>query len=226
MELETTLLDRSFTNWLFFAHAQDLIGWESGGARDLIGGLPPPPPGGGRAAQEDALAKYGGIQGLVLTFAEGLTDESIPDPGSGAQKVPYKARDYESPISGRTMLWAEPQRFGVVRLHLIVDPGKYACIEYKEKGELRSSWRPGEPGAPGGSWSEDLEDLPKSLEGEAVFVVTTTKTGARLEINVTDVDDDPDCEDEEEESEPEPCPIELACPPSEYYNWENWELAD
>jgi hypothetical protein len=213
-ELDNTLLDRTLENWLFFAHAQDLVGWESGGIRDLIRGLPPPPPRSGRAAQEDALAGYDGIDGLLLTFAEGLTDESIPDPGSGARTVPYEAPAYETPISGRTMLWAEPQRFGEVRLHLVVDPGKYACVEYKEQGELRSSWRTGEPGAPGGSWSEDLPD---SLDGEAVFVVTTTEKGALLEIDVTDVDDDPECEDEEDGgSAAHPCPLDY-CEPSDFY---------
>jgi hypothetical protein len=117
-------------------------------------------------------------------------------------------------ISGRTVLWEEPQRFGVVRLHLVVDPGEYACVEYQEEGELRSSWRNGAPGKPGGSWSNDL---PESLQGEAVFVVTTTEEGATFSVEVTDVDDDPECEDEEEESEDEPCPIELGCSPSEYY---------
>jgi hypothetical protein len=216
-ELHTTLLDRSWTNWPFFAHAQEAT------ALDLIRSLPPPPSGGGRAAQEDALAEYEGIDRLFHKFAEGLTDESIPDPESFGETVPYDARAHTVPISQPTVVWNDPKRFGVVRMYFVVDPGKYACIEYKEEGELRSSWRTGEPGAPGGSWSEDL---PKSLDGEAVFVVTATETGAEFTAKVTDVDDDPDCEEEEEESEPEPCPIELECPPSEYYNWENWELAD
>ncbi len=204
VELETTLLDRSYENWLFFAHAQEPI------ALPLIRHLPS---GGGRAAQENALAGYEGIDLLFHTFAEGLTDESIPDPESPGETVWFEARAYEAPISGRTMLWAEPQRFGVVRLHLVVDPGKYACVEYKEKGELRSSWRTGKPGWPGGSWSTDL---PESFDGEAVFVVTAIKKGALLEIDVTDVDDDPECEDEEDGgSAPEPCPLD--CPPSEYY---------
>ncbi len=208
VELQTTLLDRNQENWLFFEHTEDLIGFELDGNLDLISSLSS---SGGRAAQEDALAAYDGIERMVQTFAEGLTDENIPDSGGGT--VPYEARADEVPISGRTVIWAEPQRFGVERLHLIVDPGKYACVEYDEKGELRSSWRTGEPGAPGGSWSSDL---PESFDGEAVFVVTTTEKGALLEIDVTDVDDDPECEDEEDEvPTPEPCPFD--CPPSDYY---------
>jgi hypothetical protein len=212
VELETTLLDRSHTNWLFFEHAQDLFGWEFDPALELIERLPPPPKGGGRAQQEDALAKYDGIERLIHTFAQGLTDENIPDSGGGP--VPYEVRAHTVPISGRTVVWEEPQRFGVVRLHLVVDPGKYACLEYEQDGELRSSWRNGAPGRPGGSWSNDL---PESLQGEAVFVVTTTEEGAVFTVEVTDVDDDPECEDEEDESEPTPCPIEIGCPPSEYY---------
>ncbi len=204
VELETTLLDRSFENWVFFAHARESI------ALPLIRQLPS---GGGRAAQENALAGYEGIDLLFHTFAEGLTDESIPDPDRD-QAIWFKARAHEVPISGRTVIWAEPQRFGVERLQLVVDPGKYACIEYDEKGELRSSWRTGKPGWPGGSWSTDL---PKSLQGEAVFVVTATEKGALLEIDVTDVDDDPECEDDEDGgSAPEPCPLDY-CEPSGYY---------
>jgi len=203
VELETTLLDRDVTNWLFFEHADEFI------TLGLIWSLPSD---GGRAKQEDALAGYDGIERLIHTFAEGLTDENIPDSGGGT--VPYKVRADTVPISGRTVVWEEPQRFGVVRLHLVVDPGKYACVEYEEEGELRSSWRAGKPGKPGGSWSGDL---PESLQGEAVFVVTTTEEGAAFTVEVTDVDDDPECEDEEDESEPEPCPIEIGCPPSDYY---------
>jgi hypothetical protein len=211
VELETTLLDHTLENWLFFAHAQDLVGWDSGGIRDLVRGLPPPPLGGGRAVQEDALAAYQGMDRMLHTFAEGLTDEDIPDSGGGT--VPYKARAHTLAVSGRTVVWAEPLRLGVERLHLIVDPGKYACVEYDKQGELRSSWRPGKPGPPGGSWSEDL---PKSFDGEAVFVVTTTEKGALLEIDVTDVDDDPECEDEEDEgSVPAQLPIGC-CGPSDF----------
>ena len=111
------------------------------------------------------------------------------------------------------MVLDDPPRFGVVRLHLVVDPGKYACVEYEENGELRSSWRSGTPGSSGGSWSDDL---PESLQGEAVFVVTTTEKGAAFTVSVTDVDDEPECEDEEDE-EPVPTPCPLDCPPSEYY---------
>jgi hypothetical protein len=214
VELQTTLLDRSFTNWLFFEHTEDIIGFEADGNLDLISSLSS---SGSRAAQENALAAYMGIERMVQTFAEGLTDEDIRDSGEdigGPGPVPYKVRADTAPISGRAMFWAEPQRFGVERLHFVVDPGKYACVEYKETGELRSSWRTGKYGKPGGSWSSDL---PESLEGEAVFVVTATEKDAKLEINVTDVDDDPECEDEEDGgSAGHPCPIDY-CKPSAHY---------
>ena len=209
VELETTLLDRDSTNWLFFEHANEFIGFELDGNFDLIKSLPS---GGGRAKQEDALAAYDGIERMLHTFAQGLTEFNIPDSGGG--QVPYEVRADTVAISGPIVLLEDPQRFGVVRLHLVVDPGKYACVEYEPDGELRSSWRTGKPGAPGGSWSNDL---PESLQREAVFVVTTTEEGAAFTVSVTDVDDDPECEDEEDESEPTPCPIELGCRPSDYY---------
>lgn len=205
-ELATTLFDRSYSNAVFFQHLQNFVG--NDGVFDVVRNLPT---SGGRPQQEDDLAAYGGIEPLLHTFAQGLTDADIADSGGGS--VPYDALADAIPISGPIVLLDDPPRFGVVRLHLVVDPGKYACVEYEENGELRSSWRTGEPGSSGGSWSDDL---PESLEGEAVFVVTTTEKGSTFTVSVTDVDDEPECEDEEDEgSVPTPCPLE--CPPSEYY---------
>ena len=112
------------------------------------------------------------------------------------------------------MILDEPKRFGLVRLHLIVDPGKYACIEYDWDGELLASWRDGDPGSPGGSWSEDL---PATLQNDTIFVVTTTEDGATFGIEVLDVDDDEDCQEDPEEDKPIPTLCPLECPPSEYY---------
>ena len=201
-ELATTLFDRSYSNSVFFQHLQNFVG--NDGIFDIVRGLPT---SGGRPDQEDGLAAYGGIEPLLHTFAEGLTDEDIADSGGGL--IPYDARADTIPISGPITVLDDPLRFGVVRLHLVVDPGKFACVEYEENGELRSSWRSGEPGSSGGSWSGDL---PESLQGEAVFVVTTTEKGAAFTVSVIDVDDDPECK---EDDEPSSGTCELECPPSE-----------
>ncbi|MCH8814690.1 MAG: hypothetical protein IH957_06255 [Chloroflexi bacterium] len=203
-ELQTTLFERAYTNSVFFQYLENTIG--SGGIFALVRSLPT---SGGQGDQVDKLAQFGGIEELYHDFVKAMTDEAVVDTGGGTIK--YDVRADKIPISGRTVILEDPKRFGVVRLHLVVDP-KYACIEYDENGELRSSWRDGEPGSPPGSWSNDLPD---PLQGEAVFVVTATEDGATFTIEVTDVDDDdPECEEEEED--PDDCEIDF-CEPSDYY---------
>jgi len=209
-ELGTTLLERSHTNWLFFEHSDDFV--QPPGNIAMIKTMPT---SGGRSAQEDALAGVGGIKGLLETCVQGLSDEDIPDSGGGF--VSYDVPVDEAPISGPTVLFAEPQRFGVERLHVEVDPGKTACVEYEQTGDPLASWRTGASGE-SGSWSGDLPDR---LEGEAVFVVTATEDETVLTISVTGVADNQDCEHEESPgatSDVEPCKIE--CEPSGYHHEE------
>jgi hypothetical protein len=111
-------------------------------------------------------------------------------------------------------------RFGVSRIHLVVDAGQTACLRYSATDQIQASWRPGPPGRQGaGPWSQEL---PATFEGEAIFLSTATTPGAnptiesgqRLTIEVTDVVDDPaDCEDR---SEADGCLV-LECGPSGYY---------
>jgi len=205
-ELQSTLFERAYTNFVFFQYLENIIGTD--GIFALVRSLPT---SGGPADQVNKLAQFGGIEELYHDFVRAMTDEAVVDTGTGT--IRYDARADTIPISGRTVILEDPPRFGVVRLHLVVDP-KYACVEYEENGELRASWREGEPGAPAGSWSDDLPD---PLQGEAVFVVTATEEGTTFTIEVTDVhDDDPECEDEEEGTNPDDCEIDF-CPPSNYY---------
>jgi hypothetical protein len=65
-----------------------------------------------------------------------------------------------------------------------------------------------------GLWSADL---PRSLSGDATFVVTTTETlGAFFTLRVTHVGDDPGCEDEPSPDPGESC-LDVICGPSGYY---------
>ena len=204
-ELATTVVNRAYENFIFF----QFLYWEIGneGIFNLVRKLPD---SGGEGDQLEKLASDPGAE-LYHEFVRDVTDENVLDTKTGPMH--YEVRADTVPISGPIVLLEDPERFGVVRLHLVVDPGKYACVEYEQNGDLRASWRMGEPGVSGGSWSDDL---PESLQGEAVFVVTTTEEKATFTIEVTDVDDDdPECEDEEEE-EPNDCVIDI-CPPSEYY---------
>jgi hypothetical protein len=202
-ELSTTLFDRAYDNFIFFQHLQWIVG--NPGILDVIGSLP-----GDIAGQRAALAAYPGMGDDYHAFAELMSDGDVADSGGGV--VPYEPQAEDVTISTPMTMLQEPQPFGVVRWHVTVDPGKYACLEYTENGELSSSWRRGAPGAPGG-WSDDLPDV---LDGEAVFAVTATTPGALFAIEVTDVSDDDECEDEDTAPDvPTPCPI--VCPPSRYY---------
>jgi hypothetical protein len=204
-EMATTVVNRAYQNFIFF----QFLFWEIGneGIFNLVRQLPD---SGGKADQMDGLASIPGMAELYHEFAKDVTDEKVRDTETGPMR--HEVRADKFPISGPIILLDDPQRFGVVRLHLVVDPGKYACVEYQEEGELRSSWREGEPGAPGGSWSASLPD---SLQGEAVFVVTATEEKSKFTVEVTDVSEDPECEEEEEEAEPPPEPC--LCDPSAYF---------
>lgn len=218
IEIATTLLERNFTNWLFFEHKQPFTGDNLGLVRSL-------PSRGGRAQQEAALAAYPGMAPIVHTYAQGLTDQDIPDSGGG--RVPYRVEGFNTvQIRGPMLIIDDPRRFGVVRLHLVVDPGQRACLEYRTAGRIESSWREGAPGGAGGSWSNDL---PVELQGEAVIVVTTTQSGGKFAIAVTEVDDEPRCDEAEESGSSDSgsgsggssvlgdCRLELECGPSRYY---------
>jgi hypothetical protein len=208
-ELDTTVVKRAYQNFIFF----QFLYWEIGneGIFNLVRKLPD---SGGEDDQLERLASDPGAE-LYHEFVKDVTDEKVLDTKTGPMH--YKVRADKIQISGPIILLEDPERFGVVRLHLVVDPGKYACIEYEPNGNLHASWRMGEPGVSGGSWSDDL---PESLQDEAVFVVTTTEEGATFTVSVTDVDDDdPECEDEEDDDDPGDCVIDI-CPPSEYY----WRL--
>ena len=192
-ELNTPLLSRWQTNWVFFEFLHSIMakGEEVAGVFGLIGGLP----------------------GSLSTFAEQwhpfneqLTDAQIPDVGGGT--VPY------TPKATRVEIWGPGEKsfaaasFGIHRLHVEVLPGEVACVEYANEGPVKTSWRTGAPGPPGGGWSEALPD---ELKGESVFLVTAAPTGEPglqpegiLTIKVKKVVEDPkDCEDDEEDKDEE-----------------------
>ncbi|MET1002407.1 MAG: hypothetical protein ABWZ15_11400, partial [Acidimicrobiia bacterium] len=204
VELSTTLLDRGYTNWLFFEHAGRDLG--TTGTLEIIRALPT---SGGPAQQADALAAFPGIHPLLHAFVQDLSDADVADGGGG--EVPYVPPKEPVSVSGPTIIFDNPLRFGTIRWHVVVDPGQTACIDFDADNGARASWRPGDVAEPG-SWSDDL---PSRLEDEAVVAVTATQNGATFTMNVTDVSDDPDCEEDEDPGIRNPCRIE--CESSRYY---------
>jgi hypothetical protein len=209
-ELQTSLLERTSDNWLFFQHLAWLI--ENDGLVDLLGTMPA---GADNAQHEAALAAYTDMPTLFHLFVRDLTDAAVEDTGGGP--VPYEPRADIVNVNGPHLVLEEPQPFGSTRLHLVVAAGRHACIEYERAGEFLSSWRSGVPGG-SGIWSDELPDV---LNGDAVIIATTTTSGAELTIHVTDVVDDPDDCAEPDDGAPDAngdCLIGL-CGPSDYYRF-------
>ena len=206
LERETTLLDRASTNWLFFEYLHPIE--STVGIFNLIRTLPT---GGGRSAQEEALRRWSGIEGLYHLYAERMTDQAVIDLGGG--QVPFVPDVWEIDISGPTVVLDEIRPFGVNRLQVTVASGQYACVEYDSSDQLFETWRPGDWGATTFTW---LTELPEVLDGNAVFALTATDDGATFSMEVKDVSDEPDCEEESTPSGTSP-PCSLECPPSRFY---------
>jgi len=210
-ELETSLVGRTFTNWVFFEYLHSTGGGATG-VLSTIGDLP------GSLNTE--------IAGRWHAFNEALTDVSVPDLGGG--NVPYAPPEADGAppkvdveVSGAGEASFNVRSFGVNRLHVRVTGGSVACVEYDLENEVKTSWRMGPPG-PGSGWSGDL---PQTLEGESTFLLTVTGgEGALpegiLTMRVRDVVDSAD-ECDEEESQPSDtgdlC-LEI-CDPSSYYRF-------
>ncbi len=191
-ELETTILDRRSTNWIFFEHLHGFL--TTKGIFELIESLPP-------------LSGFEGVEDLLHTFAQGLTDISVPDQTPG-QITPYEPESRLVEITGPTVVIEDPLPFGVFRMHASVPPGETACVEYEQSGEFTWSWRPEPPGA----WAA----LPAELTGESIYLVTASKPGAQFTMTVTEVTED-DCEEDPDDTDASDCLLDLICGPSGYY---------
>jgi hypothetical protein len=171
-ELSTSILQRSYTNWSFFEFIHPFVGGEEA-VLGLAGDFP-------QSAND-----------FVHQYYLGLTDANIGDLGAGT--IPYSPMAWELPISGPVEVPMVGEPYGVRRFQVTVDSGMKACVEYFATGPVESSWRTGAPGTPG-SW----ESVPVELEGESVFVVTTTGA-ASLDMVVSKVvSADKECEEEPE----------------------------
>lgn len=204
-ELATTLLQRSLTNMTFFEFLDAAVGLEGTiGAVGTIAG--------------SSLKDVSGIDDHLHEYNKALTDGVILDQ-AGAHGYGPPA-DFTALTEGVTIS-TSPTPFGVERIRVSVDGSDYACLEYPDGGNLDifASWREGAPGE-SGTWTESL---PSSVQGQGVFLLTTTESGGQFRIKVTGVDEEPDCEEEEESSNDtpgEPCGF---CDPTEFF-W-RWTIA-
>jgi len=205
-ELGSALTDRSLTTMTFFEYLDAALGLE------------------GTMAAVQTIAESGpddvsGIDDLLHEYNQALTDGVIVDQGGAHAYGP--PADSHSLAEGVTIS-EKPQPYGLKRIRVSVASGQYACLEYPDAGnpDITASWREGPPGE-SGSWTTEL---PESVQGQGVFLLTTTEPGGQFTIKVTDIDDDdPNCEDEEEAVAPPPTGACEFCDPTDYWRvWENW----
>lgn len=199
-ELSTSLTDRTVSNWAFFEFTEDVVGPQ--GNIEMISSLPP-------------LASVPGIAPMLHQFALALTDADIPD--EPPPVIPYDPPRETVEVAGTTILEAIAGRFGTVRYHLQVEPGKVACLDYVQHQDAQLSWRTGAPADGSTGWSPEPTAW---VDDDVVFVVTSTEQGGGFEIEVTGLEDDPDDCDEPGGGgaglgETQPCSLD--CGPSEFY---------
>jgi hypothetical protein len=196
VETSRSMLDYNTPNWAFLEDVGSI-----GKALDLL------------KSPATGLGSFSGIDDLIHQYAEHLTAGKIADQGKPhGYTPPHRTESLSSP--GK--LFAEVTAFRALRIEVSVDGGEYACVSFPTYAHL-VSWSPGSVGSDA-SWSQAL---PETLDGKAVFIVTSTVNG-QFVIDVSDFVADPDdCEDDKNLDEgPDPleapCPID--CPPSRYFH--------
>ena len=202
-ELGTPMMERQAGNWLFFQYL-----WWTQGLEGVIGLVDRLPGSVQPIDHEQAVAGIAGMEEIFHTFVEQLSDAAVLDSGGG--NFAYQPESQRLPISGEATIQRGVQPFGTKRLHLVIEPGMFGCIESSTEGEVRLTYRTGAPGGGGGAWEMlPTEETPYS--GELVVVGTSTQPDGSFSLTVNKVTDEEDCEEEEE---PPPISTCLSCPVS------------
>jgi hypothetical protein len=236
VELGTSVVARDYDNFAFFQHMANES--STRGVLTLLATLPACGSQGtdltaeGWATchartldeQSGALAGYEQIRDRYHEFAERMSDGSVND--TGGRRIPY--RPPAIPITDPARYELPLRAFEVVRLHLQVPDGQYACLDHDQAGGTVTSWRAGKPDGlgPERDWERQL---PLTLRGEGVFAATAITDGALYTLEVKDfVDRQSDCvEDDGSSGGGSPCEL-LLCGPSDFYRspeqLESWLL--
>jgi len=181
-ELASTLLERSYTNSLFFQYLENRMG--TSGIFDLIRALPT---SGSTTLQEAALAAYPGMDEIYHDFAKAMADGEVFD--TSGSVVPYKISEQNRP----TIELAQPHRyledvkpFGVSRYRLVSGAGQQATLAFTEEGYVRESARP----SSGTDWAEVPSKLPgDDCNPEVTMVVTAVDPNSSFQLEVLEVED-------------------------------------
>jgi hypothetical protein len=170
LETSKSMLDHRSGNWAFLEDVGNVAL-----VLQILGTTP------------SGLANYPGIKWLIHEYAKNLTSGIIKDKGSPHAYTP--PTQHES-LNNIETLSIDVAPFRPARIEFSVDGDEYACVSVKP-GAHQVSWSPGSVGS-ALSWSEEL---PKTLSGKAVFIVTSTEAG-KFKIKVKKFVEDPeDCQE-------------------------------
>ena len=219
-ELTIPMMSRQDANWLFFQHLQWLRGLE--GVIDLANQIPA---SSQPIDHQKSMAGIEGMNEIFHGFIEALSDSSVRDSGGGI--IAYNPPAERIQVSGKRTIQRNPEPFATKRLHLAVDPGKFACIKSSAGDNVIVTYRPGRPGAAGGGGWGPLPTEETAYSGEILVVGTTAEPDGKFKLEVTELRDDSECEEEKEteekETPEEPDPPDVPCPrfcgPSDFYRY-------
>lgn len=178
-ELNTTIFDRAYTNFIFFQYLANIIG--DTGIMGLVASLPV---SGGAGDQIAALANYPGMDELYHDFSRAMTDGTVID-ASGVV-IPYEApfKAYEIASAASPLLQAPVKPFGIARYRLYVSGTKQAMLDYEPKGLVRESARPPDEA----DWAQVPTVLPfRDCIPEAIVLITNTEPDGAFTFNVPEV---------------------------------------
>lgn len=175
-ELKTSLFERAYTNSIFFQHVLSTSSIDA--LFDLIDNLPVEP---GHQRQKDAMLAYPGMVDKHQDFAQTLTDEMIVDSSGAFGEYPMTAQNFPKieVTSPGTIAAANLEPFELTRAHIVVPPGKQACLTWDDSNFLvRKREHPVGPNAP--EWEALPPLLPPSLEesGNIALAVTARSPGS------------------------------------------------
>jgi hypothetical protein len=183
-ELTTTVLQRAYSNFIFFQYLGNRLGNE--GLFGLVRTLPTGP-GTGAVEQASKLAAYPNMKDIYQDFAKDLTDKKILD--TSTQVIPYELTEDNRPTSeltGPLSIVRGFDRFSVSRRRLTLEEGKRADLNYTPKGDVSEEARP--DGA--GEWFEVPSELPTpECVKELIVVVTSIEPSTGYELEVPEVED-------------------------------------
>jgi hypothetical protein len=175
-ELRTSLFERAYSNSIFFQHVLSTSGVDA--LFNLIDNLPTKP---GLQAQKDAMLAYPGMVEKHQEFAQTLTDEMIVDSSGAFGEYPMTAQNFPKieVTSPGTIVDANLEPFQLTRAHIVVPPGKQACLTWDDSNYLvRKRDHPVGSNAP--AWEALPLLLPPSLEesGNVALAVTARSPGS------------------------------------------------